>query len=101
MSDNSVKLNVGSFACAFGLIWGIGMLLVAWFSWWFGWAHAFVYVMSSAYLGLAPTFVGGIFGFLWGFADFFLFGAFVALVYNFCLRCNCPVTGKKSKAKKK
>ena len=82
-----MKLKVCRFGFAMGLIGGLGMLFMAWFGWWFGWALPMTKVISSAYLGMAPSFLGGIFGLVWGFIDFFIFGALVACVYNYCAKC--------------
>lgn len=88
MSGNT-QLKVCSFGFAMGLIWGLGILLLAWLSMWCagGWGAGFIKVLSSVYTGYAATWVGGLIGGLWGFVDFFIFGALVAWVYN--SRCCC------------
>ena len=87
MSDNVMKLKPCALGFSLGLLWGAAMLLVSWFGWWFNWGEAFTNTMGSVYLGMAPTFVGGIFGLIWGFVDFFIFGALIALIYNCCVKC--------------
>jgi hypothetical protein len=39
-------------------------------------------LLSSLYVGLRPTFLGGIIGGLWAFADAFLAGVVFTLVFN-------------------
>jgi hypothetical protein len=96
MSGNTQKLKACGFGFALGLIWGLAMLLLGWFGWWFHWGLAFTHVMGSMYVGFEPTFSGGIIGAIWGFVDFFIFGILVAWVYNCCTGCcgKCPVSSK-------
>ena len=82
-----MKLKVCSFGFAMGLIWGLGMLFLSWFGWWFAWGLLMTKTMSSLYIGMGPNFLGGILGFIWGFVDFFIFGALIAWVYNSCIKC--------------
>jgi len=82
MSQQYVKLNPVRFGVALGLIWGLGWLLVSWMGWCFGFAVPLIRIWGSAYIGMAPTFWGGIVGGVWGFVDFFVFGLLVAWVYN-------------------
>ncbi len=100
MSDNVTKLKPCALGFSLGLWWGIAMLLLAWCGWWFGWGLAFTKVIGSAYLGMAPTFLGGIFGLIWGFVDFFIFGVLIALVYNCCVKCCAKKCGDKSSCDK-
>lgn len=69
-----MRLNAIRFGASFGVAWGLGMLIMAWCSWWFGWATPVVELFASAYIGYAASFWGGVIGFLWGFLDFFIFG---------------------------
>lgn len=89
-----MHLKPCKFAFALGLWWAIGMLLASWAAWLFNWGGLWVHVMSSFYIGMAPSFVGGIFGFLWGFADFFVFGLLIAWTYNGC-SCDKKACSKK------
>ena len=63
------KLNVKAFALACGVSFGAYALLLGWIAA-SGWGSGIVAMLSSMYLGYAPTFVGGI------------VGAIVAWVYN-------------------
>ncbi|MGR3310471.1 MAG: bacteriophage holin [Candidatus Brocadiales bacterium] len=79
------KLNVKAMAGAIGITWGAGMLLLGWASI-FGWGTKVVDVMSSVYIGFAPSFLGGIIGAIWGLVDGAIGGAIIALVYNVFVR---------------
>ncbi len=80
------RLSIRRLGFAFGLIWGLGMLLMGWAGWLSGFGVPMTRMWGTVYIGFAPTFVGGILGFIWGFIDFFIFGALVAWVYN-CACC--------------
>ncbi len=75
------KLNVKALAIGLGVTWALGMLFVGWASM-FGWGTKIVEVMSSLYIGFAPSFLGGIIGAIWGFFDSAIGGAIIAFVYN-------------------
>jgi len=66
---------------AFGIVWGIAILLTGWISM-TGWGYNFVDVMSSIYTGYGSSFVGGIVGGIWGFFFGGLIGVFFAIVNN-------------------
>lgn len=75
------KLNVKAFTLAGGITWGMSMLFLAWISS-FGWGIRDVGVIAGLYLGYEPTFVGGIIGALWGFADGAIGGFVFSSLYN-------------------
>ena len=75
------RLSIRALAIGVGAAWAFCMLFVGWASL-FGWGKAFVEMMSSVYIGFAPTVLGGIIGAVWGFADGAIGGAIIALVYN-------------------
>ncbi len=75
------KLSVKGLAIGLGASWAICMLFAGWASI-FGWCTEFVEVMSSIYVGLKPTFLGGIIGAVWGFIDGAIGGLIIAVVYN-------------------
>lgn len=95
MSGNYARLAPGKFGFAWGLIWALGLLLLGWAAWLWGFAVPFVQMMGHGYVGYAPTFLGAIWGALWGFVDFFIFAWLVALVYNCCCK-SCPKTSGES-----
>ncbi|NOZ77249.1 MAG: membrane-associated protein [Euryarchaeota archaeon] len=75
------KLDVKALAAGLGVSWAVCMLFVGWASM-FGWGTGVVEMMSSIYLGFAPSVLGGIIGAVWGFIDGAIGGAIIALVYN-------------------
>jgi len=75
------RLDIKGLALGMGISWAACMLFVGWVSA-FGWGVKFVEMMSSAYIGFAPTFLGGIIGAVWGFIDGAIGGAIIAFVYN-------------------
>lgn len=83
--DNCCCLSASRFGFALALIGGLATLLLGWAGWWWGWGVLYTRVLSSAYIGLAPTFLGGIYGFIWAFVELFILGALIAWVYNLCL----------------
>lgn len=78
-------LNVKAAAIAFGVSWGLGMLVLGWVSM-FGWGTELVETMTFLYIGYSPTFLGGIIGALWGFVDGAIWGAIIAFTYNFIVK---------------
>ncbi len=74
-------LNRGSFAIAFGIVWGlvhfifgIGAML--------GWSNAYVDVLSSIYIGYGPTIIGAIVGAIWAFVCGTITALIFAYIYN-------------------
>lgn len=79
------KLNAKALAIALGSAWGIGVLFIGWAGI-FGWYTPFIEIMASAYIGFEPTFLGGIIGAAWGFADGAIGGLIIAIIYNAVLK---------------
>jgi hypothetical protein len=79
------RLSVSATALGFGLTWAVAILSIGWTSM-FGWGTRVVGVVSSLYIGYAPTFLGGIIGALWALVDGAIGGAIFALVYNAVVR---------------
>jgi len=84
------KLYPVSFGFAFGLISGIGWLLLCWAGARWGWGLPLIALIHTMFYNVAPTFLGGLWGFLHGFIHSFIFGIFVALVYNCSSKLFCP-----------
>lgn len=79
--EKAAKLSVIGFALGGAIYWGLSMVCAGWTSI-FGWGNAFVSTMSSIYIGYEPSFIGGIIGGIWGFADGFIAGGVLAFFYN-------------------
>ena len=87
------KLNVKALAIGVGVSWATCMLFAGWASM-FGWGAKLVELMSSVYIGFAPTFLGGLIGAMWGFIDGAIGGAIVAFVYNMIVSRKQPLADK-------
>ncbi|HDI12903.1 MAG TPA: membrane-associated protein [Hadesarchaea archaeon] len=79
------KLNVKALAIGVGTAWAACMLFLGWASI-FGLGTSLVNIISSVYVGFAPTVLGGIVGAVWGFIDGAIGGIVIALVYNYVLK---------------
>ena len=65
-----------------GSIWGLSLMSMCWLDAWIGYGHAFMHVVASVYIGVAPTLLGGFIGLIWGLVDGFVFAWLIAFVYN-------------------
>ena len=84
MTQNLSKASLGvvSLGLAIGITWALGVFLLGLAAGLFDWGVPVVAVMSSAYLGYSPSFVGSVIGALWGFVDGFVGGVVIAWLYN-------------------
>lgn len=82
--SNHTKLGVVAFGFAWGLTWALGLLILGWAGWLFGWGIPMTNIIGSLYIGFKPTFWGAVIGAIWGFVDWFIGGVIVALIYNAC-----------------
>jgi hypothetical protein len=85
------KLRVGSLGLAMGLTWAIGMFITGILAWQYNFGTPLLTLMSSLYIGFAPTLKGSFIGAGCGFIDGFVFGALIAFFYN-CF-CGCKKEG--------
>lgn len=77
-----MKLNMKKLALAFGVIWALYVVWIAWVAGAIGWGDKIVDVLASLYRGYDATFLGGLIGGAWGFVDGAIAGVIVAWVYN-------------------
>jgi hypothetical protein len=77
-----MKLNVGAFALACGLLWGIGLFLITWWIIATGDATSEPTFLGRIYLGYRLDAVGSVIGLVWGFVDGLIGGAVFAWLYN-------------------
>ena len=75
-----MKLNVPAFALAFGIWWGVGLFLLAWWIIWVVGPLGSPTFIERIYIGYEFTPVGSVIGFLWGFVDGLIGGAIVVLM---------------------
>ncbi len=78
-----MKLNVKAFALTCGLIWGLGLLFITWWIILFEGSTYQVSFIGRVYRGYNISFIGSLFGFIWGFFDGLIGGAIFAWLYNF------------------
>lgn len=84
MSGSYAKICATRFGFAFGFVAALIFFLVAVTAMFFEYGITFVAFLSHFYNGYAPSWIGGLWGALWGFVDFFIFTWLVAKVYNCC-----------------
>lgn len=72
------QFSILNFGLAFGLWWGVAMLLLGIAAALFNLGTALVQLLSSVYIGFAPTPGGIILGAIWGFGDGFIGGLMLA-----------------------
>lgn len=75
------SLKVKSLALSLGITWGLGVLVLGWFSM-FNWGADITEVLSSLYIGYSASFFGAIIGGIWGFVDGAIGGILIAFFYN-------------------
>lgn len=80
------KLDVPAFAVACGLTWGLGLLVLGLMAWLADWATPLVRVLGSLYIGFGPTLVGSLIGSAWALIDGLIYGALLALFYNWTMK---------------
>ena len=77
-----MKLNVKAFALSCGIVWGVGVLCLAWWIILFDGPTGEITMLGRVYRGFSITPVGSLVGFVWGLCDGFIGGAIFALIYN-------------------
>jgi len=75
-------LSIKGMALAVGITWGAGMFIMGMAAAFLNWGMAATELMSSLYIGYAPTVVGSFIGGVWGFVDGAVGGAVMAYLYN-------------------
>lgn len=76
------RLSVIGLGLALGITWAFAIFFLGIIAWLFGWGVAMVHLFGSFYIGYTPTFLGAIFGAIWGFFDCFIAGVIIAWLYN-------------------
>ncbi|KTC78968.1 bacteriophage holin [Legionella cherrii] len=94
---NGCKLNPLALGLAFGVLWGVSILLMGLLAYYYTYGHAFVVAVGSLYPGYAPSIKGSIMGGVIGFIDAFIMGLIIAWLYNLFNCCKCVCCDKKAK----
>lgn len=76
-------VNSKNLGLAGGLLWGLIVLLLTWFSIFTGYGATFLSVFVDLYPGYSVSLFGGIIGFIYGFIYAFVFFYLLASFYNF------------------
>lgn len=97
---NGCKLSPVGLGLAFGVLWGISILILGLVATYYAYGHDFVATMGNLYPGYTPSVKGSILGALIAFIDAFLMGFIIAWLYNKFSDCRCTCCTKEPKAKK-
>ena len=76
-----------SLGVALGVTNGLVKMLFAFAGWLWGYGIPMITQLTLLLPGYEPTLKGGFVGFGWGLLEGFIFGAVLALLYNFFCRC--------------
>lgn len=77
-----LKLNACKLALAVGIVWAVGVFLMALIAMSNGYGMQFVDFMSSFYIGYKADLAGAFMGLIWGFLDGFIGTYIIAWLYN-------------------
>jgi len=75
-------LNPTNLGIAGGLLWGVGILILAWGSLITGYSSQFLYLIINSYPGSSLTYAGGLIAGIIGFVDAFIGLWIFAWLYN-------------------
>lgn len=81
MTD-TLELEVMSFGIAFGVVYGVLLLLIGWAAWLTGFGTEYVSLAATLLPGFGASPVGGIIGGVAGFVLGGVMGAAIACIYN-------------------
>ena len=87
--DNTCRMSVKALGLAFGVLWGVSLLLMGLLAHFFDYGTPFVSGIGNLYIGYAPTIAGSFLGAVIGFIDGFICGAVLAWLYNCFGGCVC------------
>ncbi len=85
------KLSPTGLGLAFGVLWGVSLLLLGLTTYFYSYGKPFVDAMSTLYMGYEPSIMGSILGGILGFINAFITGFIIAWLYNkfSCCKCTC------------
>ena len=93
------KLSPVGLGLAFGVLWGICILLLGLMATYYAYAHDFVISMGNLYPGYTPSVKGSFLGAIIAFIDAFIMGFLIAWLYNRFSCCKCVCCDKEMKSK--
>ena len=77
-----MKLNIGAFALAFGIWWGVGVFITTWWLIIAGVESTGPMVLEHFYMGYSVSALGSLVGLIWGFVCGTICGGILAWLYN-------------------
>ncbi len=77
-----MKLNIGAFALAFGIWWGVGIFIATWWLIATGAEPSAPMLIDRFYWGYSVTPFGSLVGLIWGFVCGTICGGILAWLYN-------------------
>lgn len=89
LKTGGTRLCPLALGCALGFTWGLAVLILGVLAKTYQFGVAWVHILGSIYIGYAPTFKGIAMGTGWAFAEAFICGFVVAVIYNVCVK-HCP-----------
>lgn len=99
MSNHS-RINPIALGLAFGVVWGVSMLIIGLFASYSMYGKDFVVAMGTLYVGYEPSILGAFIGALIGFIDAFIGGWVIGWLYNRFAHCGDSCESKEVKVKK-
>ena len=94
-SCNGCRVNPCALGLAFGVLWGISILLLGLAATYYAYGHDFVTSMGNLYPGYTPSVSGSFLGAIIGFIDAFVMAFIIAWLYNKFNGCRCACCGTK------
>ncbi|HHF7372613.1 bacteriophage holin [Legionella bozemanae] len=88
------KLSPVGLGLAFGVLWGISILMLGLLAYYYTYGHGFVVAVGSLYPGYEPSIKGSLLGAVIGFIDAFITGFLIAWLYNLFSGCKCVCCDK-------
>ncbi|WP_454780590.1 bacteriophage holin [Legionella sp. WA2022007384] len=89
------KLSPVALGLAFGVLWGVSILVLGLIAYYYTYGRGFVVAVGSLYPGYEPSIQGSILGGIIGFIDAFITGVIIAWLYNVFSCCKCVCCDKK------
>jgi hypothetical protein len=77
-----MKLDVKAFALTCGVVWGLGIFVLAWWVILWNGSGGPVPLLGQMYRGFTFSPIGSFIGLAWAFPDGLVLGALVAWLYN-------------------
>ena len=94
------RINAVSLGLAFGVLWGIFILILGLVASYYAYGHEFVISIGKIYPEYTPSVKGSILGAIIAFINAFIMGFLIGWLYNLFNKCTCVCCAKVPKAVK-